>query len=282
MKSFFELANEAKIQLGEYYSDTAKFEVDYLMSHCFNLSKADIVAKYHEVPESVENVKAFQECLDRRKAGEPIDLIIGTAIFCGHEYKVEKGVLIPRSETELLVTVAKETIPQYTDSNFTCLEVGFGTGIISIELALSFKKAKFVAYDICKNAHSLAVQNAKALEVTNVEWKHGDFFQDERHDSPTIIISNPPYIPSGDIEKLDKSVRNYDPVTALDGGKDGLDYYQKLAESSADKPCLMIIEIGIDQLDSITKIYEDKQFVIKRCEKDMQMIPRVIVATNLA
>jgi len=262
--------------------DCAEYEVDQLLKFVFGWKTSDIVLKLQE-PISDEDRGSFDRCLQRRLNQEPLDLILGTTCFYKHEYSVNKGVLLPRPETEILVESLVAYIPQILGVDFIGLECGFGTGIISIELALCFKKSNWISFDTSMLAYDCAKTNALNLKCMNVDWMMGDFFDLENRfediSKPICLVSNPPYIPTHDISKLDNSVVDYDPLTALDGGVDGLVFYRQLFDLANRVSNIKIVglECGINQHSDVTDIATDAGFELFRCVKDYHGIERVLI-----
>ncbi len=262
--------------------DCSVYEVDQLLKFVFGWKASDIVLNLQE-PVSDEDRGRFDRCLQRRLNQEPLDLILGSTCFYKHEYSVNKGVLLPRPETEMLVEALVGYIPQILGIDFIGLECGFGTGIISIELALCFKKSNWISFDTSTLAYDCAKTNALNLKCMNVDWMLGDFFDLENRfediSKPICLVSNPPYIPTHDISKLDNSVVDYDPLTSLDGGVDGLVFYRKLF-NLADRVSnikMVGLECGINQYSDVIDIATDAGFELFRCVKDYHGIERVLI-----
>ncbi len=202
----------------------------------------------------------------------------GTCVFRGHSYSCETGVFIPRPETELLVDVALQFRPEII------LELGSGTGVISIELSREFTDADVYSWDINPKAFALAKKNDA---LSRVRFFLGDFFEAESiwrplMDREVLFVSNPPYIPAGDIPTLDTSVKDFEPHTALDGGPDGLDYYRKLLTlfSTFKKRPSMVFEIGIYQKKPLEKLLADLKYPDYKFFRDDQDIPRILKISN--
>jgi len=203
-------------------------EAKLLMAHVAQVPFREVLGRLNDAcPLDVQ--RRFDVGVDRRLTGYPLQWILGTVGFRGREYRVGEGVLIPRPETELLVEVALEFLSQ----SDRVLECGFGSGIISTELALgATREVKMDAWDINPLAHALAVENAELHGVTGVRWHLGDFFEGvygmDIGKDRVLVVSNPPYIPTSDILHLDRTVRDFEPHDALDGGEDGLAFYRAI------------------------------------------------------
>ena len=178
---------------------------------------------------SAEQAAAFEAALRRREAREPIQHILGTAEFFGRVFRVNRHVLVPRPETELLAEWALQTLDESSRTEPAVLDFGTGSGCLAITLALERKSAVVHAVDVSPEALAVAKANAASLGA-GVAFHLGDGFT--ALPSGLLldgIVSNPPYIPSAEIAGLDPEVRDHDPLLALDGGADGLGFYRRLA-----------------------------------------------------
>ena len=198
---------------------------------------------------SVYDMKHFKEIVARRKKGEPLDYITNKSYFYGYELYVDSNVLIPRMETEILVS---EAIKAIGEKELYVLDLCTGSGCIARALA-DRTNAHIVASDISERALAVAARN---LEGTDVVLKKSDLFNELEYCSFDIIISNPPYIPTAAIADLSPEVRS-EPRLALDGGHDGLTYYKKIisvASNYLNSSGKLLLEIGYDQADSVKQL----------------------------
>ena len=244
----------------------------------------------------------YFELIDRRASGEPLQYIVGSTEFMGLTFKVAPGVLIPRQDTETLVEDALEVMERGTirrepavdqRKSWDVLDLGTGSGAIAISVAKIAPeiglKVNVTASDISKDALKIARENAKLNGAEKmVKFVEGDLFSpfggmlgSKKFD---MIISNPPYIPSGVIETLQVEVKDHEPMLALDGGDDGLDIYRKIAEAlpkHLKKDGVLMLEIGHDQKDSVSNILIDTGlFSDIRCYQDLARKDRVIFAAR--
>jgi release factor glutamine methyltransferase len=220
---------------------------------------------------------------------EPVQYIIGTQEFMGFSFRVNEQVLIPRPETELLV----EEIVKWSDQKIDpikMLDLGTGSGAIAVSLACLIGNAHVIAVDISPEALAVAKQNAADNNVSDhITFIEGDMLSPNLYSSITdefglfdIIASNPPYIPSAEIAGLDASVKDFEPVTALDGGLDGLDFYHAIATYA--KPMLkenglLIAEAGFDTTDKVFDIFK-LSFHSVKIIKDYSSIPRLVICSD--
>ncbi|MAQ65054.1 MAG: hypothetical protein CL503_07115 [Actinobacteria bacterium] len=278
-----ELNREAIELLAAFYPDSAEFEVECLLKFYFKFSSVDFV-NYLQMIISNDQYAACMALVKRRVAAEPLDYIIGNSQFMGRFYDVGPGVLIPRPETELLVQEAQCLIPHYFSSSFTGLECGFGSGIISIELALSFPTSSWLSFDISKDAFHYASTNAAHYQVNSIDWKQLSFFDSKSlwqdSDQPLFLVSNPPYIPTKDLDSLDKSVKDFEPLIALDGGELGLNIYRSIFSLSEDHPFVICLECGVNQSDLIIDLATKFGFRCINKVLDYHHITRVLSFTN--
>lgn len=206
---------------------------EWLMSAATGLSRVEIYA-YYDRPLSVEERDTLRESLRRRGAGEPLQYVTGEVGFRHIILRTAKGVLIPRPETEMLVELVLERIKGAEQPRI--LEVGCGTGCISLSLAKE-AGAQVTATDISPDAVACATRNVEALEL----GEHVQIVETDCVDGIEgpfdVLVSNPPYIPTAVMEELDEEVVGYEPHLALDGGADGLDFFDRLIEAA---PSLLV------------------------------------------
>lgn len=219
--------------------------------------------------------------LKRRIKGEPVQYIIGKAEFMGLEFKVNSKCLIPRPETEILVEAAIR-LAQGKGKEMRILDLGTGSGCIAVSLAKFLPGAKITAADISPEALKIARYNAAAHNV-EINFFKSDLFSSHelRAMSYGLIISNPPYVSSLELSRLQPEVKHEPPI-ALDGGKDGLDFYRRIikdAPSRLKEGGFLLFEIGFGQKDKIEKILQNSgYFEIIESIKDYNNIDRVVVA----
>lgn len=225
-------------------------------------------------------VDEFIELIKIRKGGYPLQYILGEWEFMGLKFYLEEGVLIPRSDTEILV----EYILDYMDKNYrdkaiNFLDLGIGSGAIALSIAYYNKRAQVYGVDNYDIPFKIANINKERLGLKNVKLYKGDLFEGLEEMKFHIIASNPPYIPDKDIKTLQKEVKYYEPITALAGGEDGLDFYRKIIPKSKDylnHEGLLILEIGYDQGLRVKKIFKNEGYKDIGVLKDLQGLDRVV------
>ena len=217
------------------------------------------------------NDTELQAFIKRAEAGEPIAKIIGHKGFWKHDFIVSKDVLDPRPDSETLIEAVLESYPD-KQAPLRILDLGTGSGCLIISLIKEYKNAQGVAVDISPKALATAKENAKDLPIDFIEADMRALPQDiGRFD---IIISNPPYIPSADIKDLDVSVKDYDPMLALDGGADGLDFYRALSQLDLSRH--LFVEIGQGQDQAVIDIMSANNWTCQKSWKDLGGIIRIL------
>ena len=249
---------------------------EWLMSAATGLSRVEIYA-YFDKPLSPEERTTLRESLRRRGAGEPLQYVTGEVGFRHIILRTAKGVLIPRPETEMLV----QTVLDWMDgagSEMQVLEVGCGTGCIALSLAKE-AGAHVTATDISPDAIACATRNVEALEMEErVEIVETDCVAGV--EGPfDVVVSNPPYIPTAVMEELDAEVVGYEPHLALDGGADGLDFFDRLLAETAPlllEGGLMAVELHETCLDEAARRMQAAGFGDVRIVEDLAGKPRII------
>ena len=223
---------------------------------------------------------AFLAAVERRAAGEPLQYITGRAPFFGYEFKVDCRVLIPRFDTEILVEAALRRV----QPGMRILDICTGSGCIPITIALEIKRTlskpmvQIEASDISGDALCVAQENA-ALHKVEIRFFQSDFFETAagKYD---IITANPPYITEEELRGLDAEVRDYEPMLALFGGTDGLDYYRRItreAPAHLTKGGWLLVEIGAEQAFVVSKMFVEAGFSKVEVLKDLAGRDRVVV-----
>lgn len=221
----------------------------------------------------------YLEYIELLKQGEPIEHITHQKEFMKLNFYVDENVLIPRQDTEVLVEEVIQIAKKIKAKKI--LDLCTGSGAIAISLAKYLENVQLTALDISGKALDIAIANAKNNHVQDrITFVESNLFQDLAQEKYDIIVSNPPYIRSEEIEKLDKEVKR-EPKVALDGGKDGLEFYRKIIDQGYQYlkyGGYICLEIGYDQKEEVIKIIENKkQYVGTYCKKDLYDNDRVIV-----
>ncbi len=256
----------------------ARLDVELLLGHVLKLRRMELYLQFERVLTEKE-LDELRPMVKRRSSREPLQHILGSVDFCGLELMVSPQALIPRPETEILV---QNCITILEKENGTVLDVGTGSGAIALAVAHACPRIRCVAVDVSEDALTLARSNAEKSGLKErVDFRAGDLFgpvgKDEMFD---LIVSNPPYISTGEISNLQPEVQR-DPRAALDGGVDGLDVIRKLISGSAShlKPGgWLLMEIGHDQLSRVKQLLEENGWGGIRFVNDLQGVARVVLA----
>ena len=240
-----------------------------------------------ERPLSEEELATYREYVRRRGNFEPLAYILGERAFMRNTFKVNKATLVPRPETELLVESLIRIAPVLKrEGDVKILDIGTGSGAIIVSLLDYLPNAKGVGVDISVDALIVAKENSEKIGVTGrIGFVRSDVFSklplEKKFD---VIVSNPPYIPAGDIAGLDKDVQQ-EPRGALDGGADGLDFYRRITAEAMDHMAeegVLAFEIGISQAAAVQQLCLDAGFVKTAVRKDYAGIERMVFAVKAA
>lgn len=273
MKSYKDVLEEGSKYLLDRDIEEGKIDAWYLFSHIFSIDRARyFLINDKEVSEFQYN--EYMDLIKIRANHVPLQHILGYTEFMGLKFNVNEYVLIPRQDTEVLV---HEVMKVSEGKNVLDLCTGSGCIIVSLKKLGSINKA--VASDISKEALKLAKENAD-INDASVTFIESDLFSNIE-DKFDIIVSNPPYIPAGDIEKLSIEVKEHEPHLALDGKEDGLYFYRLIAKdvkNYIDKEGYLFIEIGYNQAEDLVSILESEGIKEVEVIKDLVGLDRVIKA----
>jgi release factor glutamine methyltransferase len=276
--------------LGKKSVESPRLQAELLLAHVLKLPRMKLYLNFERALTDAET-NSFRELVKRRAQREPLQHILGSTSFCGLEIAVNRSVLVPRPETELLAEVGWQFLLESTLQRVpareqpegwtpTALDFGTGSGCIAIALAVKAPDARIVALDVSPEALEMAKQNAARHNVANrVDFLQSNDFQPQSLFD--LVVSNPPYIPSAEIETLEPEVRDYDPRGALDGGADGLDFYRRLAGEARGwlKPSgKIMLEFGEGQADSIRGIFETENWIVEAIREDYTHRQRILIA----
>lgn len=258
-------------------------EKELILTSILNCERSELYLK--SVKLSNQDNAKFNYLIEERLKGEPLQYLLGFTEFMGLEFKVDSRAIIPRPETEVLVEQTINTVQDLNLKIENVLDIGTGSGNIAISIAKFLPDAKILAVDISQNALNLAKENSslnktdESIEFLKANILEKDFLTGNHH-TFDLIISNPPYIKSGELSNLPKDVQK-EPRIALDGGPDGLKFYRaiiKKAQNLLKKESLLAFEIGYNQTKEITSLLQENKFEVYKIIKDYSDFERVIIA----
>ncbi len=277
--------------------EDASREAEMIISYCLEI---DRVTLYRDNPLiSKDIILKIDNFLKKRAKRQPLQYILGYTEFYGLKIKIGKGVLIPRPETELLVEEAIRIVRNYISDQClpphpplskgglrggdVILDLCTGSGCLALTLAKEFPDAQVYGTDISEIAIRYAKGNAKLNKIKNVIFIKGSLFEPVKKslNAFDLIVSNPPYIKRNDIRNLQREIKDWEPVKALDGGENGLDYYRAImpdARNYLKKGGCLMLELGVSQADAVRKMAEDAGFVNISLIKDYAGIERILIA----
>jgi len=265
--------------------ENAEREADWLLAHALGLTQGQLLVAGNAAL-TARQAQQARMYIDRRAAREPLQYILGTQEFGGLELAVTPDVLIPRPETTLLVEETAQAIGAQRRS--LVADVGTGSGCIAIAVAKTCPHATLWATDISWPALVVAQRNAVRQDIgKQIKFVQADLlgpFTAIKEGIFDAIVSNPPYIPEGELDGLQSEVKRYEPRLALAAGADGMTYYRRLFPAAAVllKPAgCLIVELGMGQLNAVGILAERAGLSVARCRKDHAGIERALVLRRL-
>lgn len=265
---------------------TPRLDAELLLMEALGWSREDL---YRNPEGELRDLQAerFESLVSRRLRAEPVAYMTGTQEFWSLDFRVTPDVLIPRPETEHLVETAVEFLAS-RPGPCRVLEIGTGSGAVAVCLAKECTGAEIWATDVSAPALDVARDNASRHGVEGkIQWLRGDLFAPlqglaGRFD---VLVSNPPYVPSGEIGSLQRDVRDWEPVMALDGGADGMDFYRRLARGGGRylrDGGLLAVEVGAEQGGVVSRLFDaEAGFHGVRVRRDHAGLPRVVTAERI-
>lgn len=265
-------------------SDTPRLDTEIILQKVFGDVDRIYIHLNLNKELTEEQYEVFLSLISERINGRPIAYIVGNREFMGLDFFVKEGVLIPRPDTEPLV---EEIIELCKDKEVNIVDIGTGSGAITVSLAKYIEKSKVVSLDISDIPLEVGKINAINNGVDDkIVFKKSDLFSyiENIETKFDVIVSNPPYIPKRDIETLHTQVKDYEPYNALEGGEDGLDFYRNITKQSLryiKENGILAYEVGHDQAEDVKRIMEANGYANIYTKKDIQGIDRVVIGYKL-
>lgn len=277
---YAELVKQGQLNLFKAGINDHDYDAWILVEKICRISRTEYFAKMQEeVPDDIK--EEFFRAIEKRTTHYPLQYIVGEWEFMGLPFEVNENVLIPRQDTELLVEKTISVINKEYDTEKTkikVLDMCTGSGCIAISIADMVPNIEMTAVDLSADALKVAKKNADLNKVTNISFIKSDLF-DKVRGKYSIIVSNPPYIKSEEVDRLMPEVRDYEPRMALDGDEDGLKFYKRII-SECDKYLendgSILFEIGYDQAEQVKQLLQKNGFADIEVLKDLSGNDRVV------
>lgn len=260
----------------QHQGDVAKLESEVLLAHSLDKPRSHLYT-WPEQSLTPDQLINFNELLQRRVEGEPIAYITGVREFWGLPLKVTPDTLIPRPETEKLVEIALQYIPE--NSDFRLADLGTGSGAIALAIASERPGIRIEATDISEATLAVAQENKMALALTNVHYTMSRWFDNLNVASFDFVISNPPYVAEGDVH-LEQGDLRFEPQQALSSGKDGLKDIREIiqqAKKHLNNGAYLLLEHGYDQADQVIDLFEKSGYSEVECFRDYAQRERATI-----
>lgn len=270
--------------LTESNIESGSFDTVEILKKIFNVNRSGLIINKDNVV-SNKQAQAFFDLVRQRANGRPLQYILGEWDFMGLRFKVGEGVLIPRDDTEVLVNESIRALNGIKSPKI--VDLCSGSGVIAITIAKKTNDSQVKAIEISDAAYTFLKRNIQLNNVHNVSPIRADVFDTTLRESITdvdLIVSNPPYIPTKDIDGLQKEVHS-EPLIALDGGNDGLEFYRLFVQkwiSSLKIGGKILVEVGINQAESVKNLFNECDLLGNvKVTKDVNNIERVVSAQKM-
>lgn len=273
-----EVITAAASYLEKHEVESARLNAEHLLAHVLDMKRMDLYLAFDR-PVSEKERSVLRDLVRRRAQGEPLQHLLGTVEFCGREFQCDARALIPRPETEELFEWVRES---FATAPARVADVGTGSGVLAVSLALTWPEAEVLATDVSPDALALARENAARHGVEGrIQFCETDLLPPDAANLG-VIVANLPYIPAGDIPGLSREVRR-DPVTALDGGKDGMEIIRRLIVRAREVLCgggRLFLEIGLGQHETLEQELRLQNYQDIQTKSDYQGVTRFLSAAH--
>ena len=271
---------KASQKLKEHNILSHLLDAELILADIIGLSRESLIVK-NEMNISSDCIKKYDMAINRRIKKEPVAYIIGKKEFWSNNFVINRGILVPRPETELIIY---KIVKIYKNKKVNILDIGTGSGCILLSILKELKLSRGLGIDVSKKAIKIAKFNSYKFDLSNRSTFKVCNLNNFNRGKYDLIVSNPPYIPTKDIKNLSKDIINYEPLTALDGGIDGLDLIKKVIYKSnylLKRDGLLAIEIGHGQYNKVYKILKKNGHKIISKEYDNNSNIRCIISTKV-
>ena len=273
-----DLINWAESYFKEKGFENPRSEIEWLLRAVLKCNRMDVYLRFEE-PLSQSQLATLRSWVKRRLEREPLQYITGFCDFYGREFSVNEHVLIPRPETERLIDTALEKVKGLDSPSI--LDIGAGSGCIATTLGLEIPGSTILGIDVSEDAIGIANKNKEKLEAENVSFQKMNILEQRPEGEFDVLVSNPPYIPKGEMDGLMKDVKDFEPTVALTDQKDGLIFYKRFAEVGKEvvkSGGWIILEVGLeDHPSAVKKIFSESRFPDTELIKDYNGDYRVLV-----
>jgi release factor glutamine methyltransferase len=273
-----DLINWAESYFKEKGFANPRSEIEWLLRAVLKCNRMDVYLRFEE-PLSQSQLAILRSGVKRRLEREPLQYITGFCDFYGREFSVNEHVLIPRPETERLIDTALEKVKGLDSPSI--LDIGAGSGCIATTLGLEIPGSTILGIDVSEDAIGIANKNKEKLEAENVSFQKMNILKQRPEGEFDVLVSNPPYIPKGEMDGLMKDVKDFEPTVALTDQKDGLIFYKRFAEVGKEvvkSGGWIILEVGLeDHPSAVKKIFSESRFPDTELIKDYNGDDRVLV-----
>jgi len=281
--SIRDLLQRAELRLVASGVPNARRNAEWMLCHALGLRMLDLYVQSTVAPDP-NRATVYREMVARRAAREPLQYILGATEFMSLPFEVHPGVFVPRPDTEVLVERAEELLRSHPlHEALEVLDLCSGSGVIGVSLAARIPNLAVVAVDVSGDAVAVTARNATLNEVSDrVEAVHADAVAYLRDSGRrfTAVVCNPPYIESGELAALPREVRDHEPMPALDGGRDGMDFYRRAVPELAGRVMpggFVVFEIGDTQGAAVSTLLRDSGFARVEVVKDYAGRDRVVL-----
>ncbi len=260
--------------------DSPRLQAELLLAHVLKLPRLNLYLDFARELAAPEQAMVGA-LVQRRGQREPLQYIVGTTSFCGLELAVTQAVLIPRPETEALAEQAWAFLAQLRRDRPVVLDFATGSGCLAIAIAAKFPLAEVHAIDLSEPALGVARTNAKRLAASVRFHRAASIAKLGEPALFDLIVSNPPYIPSGEIASLQPEVRDHEPKVALDGGPDGLTFHRLIAREAATRlnaEGAVLVELADSQADAAREVFAAAGWLVEKVVADYAGTPRILIA----